>query len=329
MRRVRRNLERDSWLIAWAVTLMLHVLGFIGLRHLPAPRPPAVIQRQEPVRLVFVRPGSAKRASEGPHYFSELPADRADKAPKRPDFLSNVTSRARDQAPGGDDAAMPRMRGESDAPTVKLQSDGAAAPPAKPFASQLQSAEPPKSQTAPTSAVKGPSAQPIGPTSTQPTNDNAAADPHRVPALSPSTGATGHSGVRGLAGNSDIDQPEMANPGGNASLTGDISLNTTAWDYAPWLQRFGRQLMRAWIPPPAYSIGILKEGGWATFELEIARSGKLLRLNLLEQQGHPSLTTAAESAIRTMGTIEALPPDFPEPTLILRLRMIYPRIHPR
>src|SRR5206468_9731746 len=78
----------------------------------------------------------------------------------------------------------------------------------------------------------------------------------------------------GAAGNFDIHQPEMANPGGNAALTGDVSLNTIAWNYAPWLMHFGRQLRREWIAPPAYSMGILKEGGWAVIEVEISRSGE-------------------------------------------------------
>ena len=50
---------------------------------------------------------------------------------------------------------------------------------------------------------------------------------------------------------------------------------------------------------------------------------------LLDQQGHPSLIRAAESALRSMAPIEPLPTDFPEPTLILRIRMIYPRIRPQ
>ena len=104
----------------------------------------------------------------------------------------------------------------------------------------------------------------------------------------------------------------------------DVSLNTIAWDYAPWLQRFAMQLRERWYAPPAYSYGILKEGGWALIEVEVSQSGKLLRLDLLDEQGHPSLIRAAESGLRSMAPIERLPADFPEPTLILRIRMIYP-----
>jgi hypothetical protein len=121
----------------------------------------------------------------------------------------------------------------------------------------------------------------------------------------------------------------MANPDGNASLHGDVSLNTTAWDYAPWLQRFSMQLRDGWYAPMAYSMGILKEGGWGVFEVEIARSGKVLRLEKIEEQGHPSLIRSAHSALRSVSPIEPLPADFPEPTLILRIRMIYPKIRTR
>jgi hypothetical protein len=121
----------------------------------------------------------------------------------------------------------------------------------------------------------------------------------------------------------------MDNPHGNAGLTGDVSLNTTAWEYAPWLQRFGRKLMAAWIAPPAYYLGVLKEGGWAVVEMEIARSGQVLRMDVLEQQGHPSLIVAATGALRSISPTEALPADFPEKTLLLRVRLVYPKIRPR
>ena len=121
-------------------------------------------------------------------------------------------------------------------------------------------------------------------------------------------------------------QAEMNNPEGNASLTGDVSLNTTEWDFAPWLQRFGRRLMQTWYAPTAYYMGILKEGGWAVVEVEIAPSGQLLRLDLLEEQGHPSLILAATSAVHGLAPMERLPAGFPEKTLILRIRMVYPKI---
>jgi len=132
-------------------------------------------------------------------------------------------------------------------------------------------------------------------------------------------------GPAGSAGNSDIQQPEMPSPDSNAGLTGDVSLSTTDWDYAPWLQRFGRELMRHWIAPPAYYMGILKDGGYAVIDVEITRSGQMTRVDLREQQGHPSLILAAHSAVRSMTPVEPLPADFPDPTLILHIKMVYPK----
>jgi len=252
---------------------------------------PAPIRRPEVIQVTLAPP------SEAPPFFSELPKDRADAAPKKPDFLSNVTSRARDRAPGGS-SNLPRMQGKGDAPTAELA-------PGK-------------------SPLRSPAASP--PQATEPAGVRAA-----EPKVSPQkpggeslVRVPDDEVVRGPAGNSATDQPEMAHPSGNAAILGDVSLNTIAWDYAPWLQRFGSQLRERWFPPPAYTMGILKEGGWALFDVEISRSGKLLRLDQLDQQGHPSLTRAAEIALRSMPPIEPLPSDFPEPTLILRIRMIYP-----
>jgi hypothetical protein len=323
----KRNSDRDSWLIAWALTLALYAAAILIFRSLPPPTPPPVVRRFEPVRLVFKSPGPAERKADArksePQMFTELPSDRADAAPKQADFLSNVTSRARDRVPGGD-AALPRMQGEGDFPAVKLEPDGGssgspAAPstprPAESAAARAAESPKPTSTEAQgqTSATGSKSASP---TATKP-------DSARPAAAENPQGATG-------AGRSDsYYQPEMDNPQGNASLTGDVSLNTMAWDYAPWLERFGRKLMQRWFPPPAYSLGILKEGGWTIVEAEISRSGQLLRIERLEQRGHPSLAVAAESAVRSMAPFEALPANFPEPTLTLRIRMIYPKLHPR
>jgi hypothetical protein len=317
--RVERNSDRNAWLTAWAVTLALHAALVLFLLRLPPTMPEKTIHRIEPIRLVFAKPGPEASKSQEPHVFTELPPDRKDVAPKHAEFLSNVTSRARDLAPGGDDNAMPRMQGEADAPMVKLQSNGGASSPA-PTPPAPQHAAPPSAPTAETPQPKNPAKEQSGVT-------GSTTSPTESPTSRSAAGATPHDFAG--SGSSDIDQPEMDNPEGNAGLTGDVSLSTIAWDYAPWLQRFGRQLMHRWIPPPAYTMGILKEGGWAVIQVEISRSGEMLSLQVLEEKGHPSLSRSAQAALRSMAPIEALPADFPEPTLKLRIRMIYPRIRPR
>ena len=277
-----RESDRKGWLVAWAVALALHVgaILILGLLRLPAPSPPDM---PEPVDLVILPEG------QDPQLFTEQPEDRANVEPENPDFVSNIASRAQDLAPGGDDA-LPRLQGQSDAPTVKLDRNES-------------------------------STQPPATRSPQAPNEFGLETP-------PPFSTPGRQGPSGTLGNSDIPQPELDNPDGNAGPTGDVTLSTTDWNYSPWLQRFGRELMRRWIAPPAYSIGLLKDGGYAVIDIEITRAGKVLRVDLLQEQGHKTLIIAAQSAVRSMNPVEPLPADFPEQTLILRIRMIYPRYVP-
>ena len=318
----KRGSSRDAWLIAWALAFLLHALAIVGIRqfpgfgHVAAPQP----AQPAPIQLVFSPPSPAASKEEKPQFFSELPPDRKDVAPKKADFLSNVTSRARDNVPGGD-GDLPRMKGEGDAPMVALEPNGGpshppSTPPAPPSA-PLTTPRPP----APSPGFSG------APTASFSSEPKGAAGPTAPPqSAGPTAQAPADQGSLFGYGHSDMRQPEMNNPAGNAALTGDVSLNTTQWEYAPWLQRFGRKLMQTWYAPTAYYMGILKDGGWAVIEIEIAPNGELLRLDLLEQQGHPSLIRQATGALRAMAPMEKLPADFPEKTLVLRIRMIYPKI---
>jgi outer membrane biosynthesis protein TonB len=295
------------------LTLALHALAFISLhldRHwMPAPPRPAT---PEPIQLTFVGQPPAPAAPKTPTYFTELPADREDKAPEHAQFLSNVTSRARDRIAGGDQL-LPRTSGVADEPSVELDPGHVDPKPVTPPSEQK--AQPPPA-TAGSAALAAPNGAATGATTPTTTPSTASSTP-TIP--NPST----------ASGNSDTRQEAMDNPGGNAELTGDVSLNTTAWNWAPWIERFGRKLKTVWYAPPAYYMGLMKDGGWTVTEMEIARSGKVLRMNVLEQQGHPSLTLAATNALRSMAPVEPLPSDFPENTLVLRIRLFYPKVRSR
>ena len=311
---LRSETNPRTWVLAWALTLALHVLIVIGLQvghgFAPAPKPVT----PEPIRLTFVGKPPETATPRQPTMFTELPADRADKPPEHADFQSNVTSRARDRVAGGDQS-LPRTSGETDFPSVAMQ----------PGRTEPQAASPPQSATPPSQSTNA-----TGATEAMRSGaGGAAVAPAPRQAAPPTPPSSGIPYKSDASGTSDIAQGEMDNPAGNAALTGDVSLNTTAWDYAPWLQRFGRRLMRAWYAPQAYYLGVLKEGGWAVVELEIAHTGEVLRMDVLEEQGHPSLIRAATGALKAISPMEALPADFPEKTLILRVRMVYPKIRTR
>jgi outer membrane biosynthesis protein TonB len=126
----------------------------------------------------------------------------------------------------------------------------------------------------------------------------------------------------------DLRQQAMRNPAGNAGLSGEISLSTTAWEYAPWLQAFRRAVMERWLPPAAYRMGLID--GWVRARVEIARDGSLLGVQVLEQDvGNPSLTDAVVYALRAPAPYHKLPSNFPDPSLTLTIRFVYPPVKER
>lgn len=310
----RPDSNRRAWLIAWLVALLLHAVVLVGAVWL---RVPVAASAREP-EVIHVSLAPDPASLQQPRAYTELPKDRADSPPKKADLLSNVTSRARDREPGGD-ADLPRARGESDARVVKLErEDSPSRPPAAP---ESRPSRPDDSREKALEKAARTLESPADARAESTATDRRVLTPPRM--LSDAIRVN-----PGAFGNSDFRQPEMASDG-NAGLTGDVSLNTTAWEYAPWMERFSRKLMDHWVAPLVYSMGVLKDGGWCVLEVEISKSGELLRCDVLEQQEHRSLTLAAESAVRSTAPMERLPADFPEPTLVLRLRMIYPRILPR
>jgi len=294
---------------AVVLSACLHVLSLIGLIVFsPVFGSKVQAQKPEPIQVELVTPAEAQE----PTLYSQLPADRASTKPDHADLLSNVTSRAADRVPDGNQN-VPRMQGTTDMPAVALQpGQTAPAPP-----SNARDARDP--QNGRESNKEGGAAALGHKRSTAFATENEMVK-------------RAHDSAVLLArpeGGSDFFQPEMAAPGGNATSFGDISLNTTAWDYAPWLERFRRALMEHWYAPGAYYYGILRDGGFAVIEVEIAKSGQMTRMDLLEEKEHASLTAASMGALKSTAPFEALPNDFPEPALILRIQMIYPKIQRR
>ena len=67
--------------------------------------------------------------------------------------------------------------------------------------------------------------------------------------------------------------------------------------------------------------------GWALLELEIARSGELLRATVVaDDVGHWSLVDAAVYAVEAAAPYRSLPESFPDETLRLRIRFSYPSL---
>jgi len=270
------------------VSLVLHAAAALLLGLLPD-RPYAAPEPERDAIEVVLQ-------AKDPTFFTQLPEDRADEPPENPDFLSNVDSRARDDEPDGD-RSLPRSDGESDAPQVEMVQAEARPPDEAP-------------EPEPVLADAGP--QPVAAPETPPSTQSPPPDPQ----LS----------VRMLAG--DLRQQAMRNPTGNAGLAGDITLSTTAWEYAPWLLTFRRAVMERWLPPAAYRMGLID--GWVLARIEVARDGSLVGVKVLDQDvGNPALTDAVVYALKAPAPYHKLPSNFPDPTLGLTIRFVYPPVKGR
>ena len=107
-------------------------------------------------------------------------------------------------------------------------------------------------------------------------------------------------------------------------LASHIVLNTLNWDFAPWIQRFIRDYHRNWFPPYAYgALGLIS--GFQLVDIEVAPNGRILKLEVIEEEGHEALRESTLMTFRAFAPYYPLPANFPEPTLKLRVKVIYPR----
>jgi len=340
MTHLSHRTKPGAWAIAFLSALAVNTGAVLLARALHVLEPgPAYAGQPEAIQVIFSQEPRSS-TPESPELFTELPPDRVDEPPERADFLSNVNSRARDDAAGGDDRS-PLGEGRSELPQVRMEGGAGEGEVSAEVSGASPSVEvPPQERESPPSAGEGPGPEGVA------AQDPEGADDIMIPGRSqvPSFAARerrarvsnplsefrrrmfGESGGRepGTIGDDDVTQEESSNREGNALLSGAISLNTVEWDYAPWLQRFRRELMRHWFAPYGYYLGAIH--GWTLVELEIAKSGDVLRMEVLGEEGHEALRKASLAALRGAMPYRPLPEDFPEETLILRVKLIYPEI---
>lgn len=343
-----RRESHQAWTIAVLATLLTHLVILLAVDRLGVFDPPDVPPRPEPIDLVFRSPEPAPAVDpskeDEPTEFSELPEDRQDVAPEDPDFLSNVDSRARDRAVADEETDLPRMEGQSEAPHVALAEtaepaspspagdEGTQSEPSTAEAGGQEASEDLQAASPETRLREGVALQELLSDRDQSrAGEVGAAEPNRsgrpgsgdTDAIRTARGDEARYSLR--ANGADFFQEEMANPGGNVSLFGDISLNTLNWDFAPWIQRFIRDYHRNWFPPYAYlALGLIS--GYQLVDLEVAPDGRLLKLDVVEEEGHEALKESTLSTFRAFTPYPPLPSDFPEPTLKLRVKVIYPRL---
>jgi outer membrane biosynthesis protein TonB len=118
-----------------------------------------------------------------------------------------------------------------------------------------------------------------------------------------------------------LNRPE----GFDADLVGDFALSTYEWEWAPYWLAFKRKLNRVWYAPPAYyELGLIH--GHTILRFTISRSGQISNLAVLRQVGHSSLEQSSVNAIEAVFPFLPLPDNFPDETLEVTVKMIYPNL---
>ena len=105
----------------------------------------------------------------------------------------------------------------------------------------------------------------------------------------------------------------------------NLSLSTYAWEWAPYINAMKRKLYQVWHTPPAYHLlGLIY--GQTDIEFSISRDGRLLGYKVLAHEGHESLEVSSVNAITAVFPFKPLPDNFPDESLTITARLIYPNL---
>ncbi|MBN2001028.1 energy transducer TonB [candidate division KSB1 bacterium] len=137
------------------------------------------------------------------------------------------------------------------------------------------------------------------------------------PALLRGSGAN-----RTLPANNFSDDVNWDNQNSDARDLGGVSLNTYAWDFAPYIIYMKRRMREHIYPPPAFSqMGAIQ--GEILIRFRVERDGTVSKLELISYKGHKSLAETSLNAVKGSDPFKQLPENFPEKYLELTWTFIY------
>lgn len=117
-------------------------------------------------------------------------------------------------------------------------------------------------------------------------------------------------------------QIDFKNEGSTQASIDGISINTTAWDFAPYLLELKHRVKQHWIPPLAFTaLGAIH--GYTSVRFRIFPDGHMEGLEVLEAEGHESLSRASVGAIQGSAPFRPLPESFPEDYLEVTFGFYY------
>jgi len=116
--------------------------------------------------------------------------------------------------------------------------------------------------------------------------------------------------------------PEFRNTGSTRASVGGIAINTTAWDFAPYLLDLKHRIKQHWIPPLAFA-GLGAIHGYTKINFRIYPDGRMEALSVIEERGHASLHRSSANAIKGAAPFRPLPDHFPEDYLDITFGFYY------
>lgn len=116
--------------------------------------------------------------------------------------------------------------------------------------------------------------------------------------------------------------PAFDSQGSARASVGGIQINTTAWDFAPYLLDLKQRIKQHWIPPLAFTaLGAIH--GYTKINFRIYPDGRMEAMSVIETKGHDSLHRASGNAIKGAAPFRPLPDDFPEEYLDITFGFYY------
>jgi hypothetical protein len=212
------------------------------------------------------------------------PPERPIPTDRRSRYLSTVSSAASDQSPRSDDSELPRSEGEIPIPETPSREQGAEG-----------------------------------------------GGRSELPPLPAEVGDLGEALQRSkfidqMSPNKELNLPdfvpEFKGEGSATASVGGIAINTTAWDFAPYLLELKQRVKQHWIPPIAFTaLGAIH--GYTKINFRIYPDGRMEGLAVVETNGHESLHRSSLNAIKGAAPFRALPDDFPEEYLDITFGFYY------
>lgn len=116
--------------------------------------------------------------------------------------------------------------------------------------------------------------------------------------------------------------PAFRNTGSTRASVGGIAINTTAWDFAPYLLDLKHRIRQHWLPPMAFTaLGAIH--GYTKINFRIYPDGRMEALSVVEERGHDSLHRSSANAIKGAAPFRPLPDHFPEEYLDITFGFYY------